>query len=186
MGIDILCVPGEGFNSKMVRLKVMRNGKNTIIYYLVGAALLMMAFRKKGKQMITAFNGAMTRRGCDAGGCGHYGASRSNGTRAHMGIDILCVPGEAVFSPIDGTVQRRVDPYGDGKYSGLQIADGKGLTFKIMYFEPLSEVIGTEVKAGTFIGYCQDVSQKYASVPPHLHVETYQNGESVDPEPIIF
>lgn len=145
--------------------------------------VIVLMLRSK-KQKASFFAGATVARGCDAGGCGHFGAPR--GTRTHQGFDILCTPGAEVLCPFDGFIARTVDPYGDGKFSGLKI---KTLDFdmKIMYMKPYAGLIGEAVKKGTPIGMAQDVSTRYTGgVKPHLHIEIAVNGFNVDPEPYLF
>src|SRR5262245_1710115 len=59
-------------------------------------------------------------RGSDNFGNGAYGASRDGGARAHQGVDLVARSGEAVFSPIPGTIIREAQPYpDDNRYRGL-------------------------------------------------------------------
>lgn len=157
---------------------------------VVVAAILFMSFRKKtpsvSKSYITLFNGKQTLRGCDGGGCGDFGARRDNGTREHLGLDILCEPTGNVFSPFNGTVIDTVDPYGNGKFSGLKIKVDETVTIKIMYFSPLQNLKGQTVTAGQLIGKAQNVQTKYPKVQPHLHIEFFKNGARVDPKPYLF
>ena len=156
--------------------------------FLIILGVLFMSNVKKEKPIITFFNGKMRRRGCDGGGCGHFGASRDNGTRQHKGLDILCVVDSEVYSPFNGLVIDTVDAYGDGKYLGLNILEiDLNVNCKIMYFEPLSGLKGQIVEVGQLLGYCQNISAKYgAHVPPHLHIEIIKNGSKIDPEPYLF
>lgn len=156
--------------------------------FLIGAlAFILMGFKKKSVKAITIFNGKMVARKCDAGGCGYFGADRDGGTREHLGQDLLCVPGSNVFAAFDGTVQRTIDPYGDGKFSGLQILCTNGITLRIMYMNPLAGIVGQKVKAGQLIGTAQNISLRYGShVPAHLHVETIVGGKLVDPAQYLF
>jgi murein DD-endopeptidase MepM/ murein hydrolase activator NlpD len=112
----------------------------------------------------------------DAGGHGAYGASR--GTRTHKGKDYEAEPGQYVFSPIDGTVERYARPYKDDEnYSGIVI-QGKNARVKMFYLNPL-ESLGAEVKAGQIIGFAQDISAKYGGdMTPHIHLEFV----SINPE----
>lgn len=136
---------------------------------------------------ITLVNGQYLLRGQDAGGSGHYGAPR--GTRLHAGLDIKCIPGEAVYSPYSGFVTRIVDPYGDGEYSGLEIkVENIDSNVKIMYMSPFPGLVGKTVSAGQLIGECQNISERYGpSVTPHLHVEIWKSGSyTIDPYPLLF
>ena len=154
-----------------------------IFLFLIGLGIFMSA--KAKTKAITYVNGKMKKRGCDAGGCGNFGASRDNGSRTHEGLDILCVPYNEVFAPFDGIIEREVDPYGDGRFSGLQIYVAElDLTLKIMYFEPSAIYSGQNINMpilkGYVLGYCQNISNKYGSqVPPHLHIETIKNGSKL-------
>lgn len=149
---------------------------------LGGLVSLAMGTRRKTAP-ITLVQGEQRRRGCDAGGCGHFGASR--GARLHKGYDVLSIPGAQVRSPVKGKITRFVDPYGDGRYNGIQI-DTEKEVWKIMYMQPIQQLINRDVKPGDILGYAQNIALKYPSVQPHLHVEIWKNGVAIDPEPYIF
>jgi len=133
---------------------------------------------KKAFAKVTKNN---TPRNCDPLGCGHFGASRSGGTRTHRGIDIVAVPGERIFSPITGNVSRYPIPYAnDNRYSGIEI---KNATYRVVmfYLKPIVS-IGSVVIAGQPIGEAQNISAKHgASMRNHVHVEVYKNGVLIDP-----
>lgn len=120
-------------------------------------------------------------RRCDPKGCGHYGASR--GSRLHKGVDFTASPGEPIYSPINGTVERYPDPYGDGRYSGIQIVGAGrhvGKTVKMFYLTP-SVAIGQPVAQGQRVGNCQNISSRYSpGMTNHVHVELIIGGEKVD------
>ena len=106
----------------------------------------------------------------DPKGDGRYGAPR--GKSKHKGVDYLCEPDQSVYSPISGIIIRMAYPYINKSYSGVVI-EGKHLTVKMFYFEPLPDFIGSEVDQGQVIGFAQDISQKYGGLPmkPHIHLE---------------
>jgi murein DD-endopeptidase MepM/ murein hydrolase activator NlpD len=112
----------------------------------------------------------------DAGGDGHYGASRTktvNGKTAryaHRGTDFSGTPGQPVKAPIGGVIKRKAKPYSIGEYSGCLIVGKKGMC-KMFYLEPNPDLIGKPVRQGDVIGVMQDISKKYAGVTPHIHVE---------------
>ena len=84
----------------------------------------------------------------DPKGHGAYGSPRGN--RIHKGKDYEAIPGQYVFAPIDGTVERYARPYkDDNDYSGLVI-QGKHARIKMFYINPLEEP-GTVVQAGQII-----------------------------------
>lgn len=154
--------------------------------YVVAAVLLFttLTVYAMSKTKRSFFYRKMFTRGCDSGGCGEFGASR--GDRKHLGLDIACFPDEGVVTPFDGEVIRTIDPYGDGKYSGLKINTTNGFILNIMYLDPI-DIVGTTVNKGDLVGYAQDVSKRYSSgVKPHLHVEIEVNGRHVDPYPYLF
>ena len=162
--------------------------RNNIFPFLIFLGIITMRTKKVAAYSITLLDGKMKKRGCDAGGCGNFGASRDNGSRVHEGLDILCVPNAEVYAPFDGIVQRKVDPYGDGRFSGLQIyCPDRNFTVKIMYFSPIETLIGQIVTRGEVLGFAQNISTRYGSdVPPHLHIETIVNGQKVNPEQFLF
>jgi hypothetical protein len=161
-----------------------------IFPYLFGAfALFLMSFDdkkdKKNKVKITLLDGKMQKRGCDAGGCGHFGAKRT--THIHQGLDILCENNGKVYAPYDSIVKRLVNPYIDDEYSGIELYVPKlEITIKIMYCKPFSGIILTKVSQGQVIASCQDISLKYKNVPSHLHVEILKDGHYIDPEIYLF
>lgn len=122
-------------------------------------------------------------RGCDPLGCGHFGAPRGN--RDHEGYDITIHKGQAIQSPITGTMKRISKPYSsDLFWNGLIL---KNDTYEVIlwYFSP-SIAKGDFVFAGDVIGVAQDVSEKHGSaMTPHIHVQAYKNGVLVDPEPLF-
>ena len=125
----------------------------------------------------------ITRRGSrlsDRWGSGQFGAGR--GSRQHQGLDLLADPGEAVFSPIAGTIRREALPYaGDARYRGIVITgDGEwnGYEVKLFYVEGLS--CGS-VRAGEVVGHAQDLSAKYPGITNHVHVEVRKDGRLLAP-----
>lgn len=112
----------------------------------------------------------------DSEGHGAYGAPR--GHRLHKGKDYEATPGQIVYAPIEGTVERYARPYADdNNYSGLVI-QGEHARIKMFYVNPQVEQ-GDEVKAGQVVGFAQDISKKYGSdMAPHVHLEF----ETINPE----
>lgn len=169
-------------------------------WILAGIIAFAMIFRKIGFWMvkvqnatfspITLYNGQQTRRLCDSGGCGNYGArrTRADGVGTHNGQDILCTPGAQVRAPYAGKIIGLSTPYAtDNRYSGVKLQVNAALLIKIMYMQPLPGIVGKEVQAGEVLGHCQNISLKYgAAVPAHLHIETHELGIPVNPEPYIF
>ena len=119
----------------------------------------------------------------DAGGSGHYGASRSKTVGEaiirykHHGTDYLCTLGQVVKAPCTGRILRHSYPYADKSYDGVVI-EGKRIMLKMFYFKPFEHMIGADVLRGTPIGEAQDIGQRYNGVTPHIHIEIMQ----ADPE----
>jgi len=150
--------------------------KTIIIASLITLFLIMSSTKVFAK--ITKDN---IYRGEDPLGDGAFGASRSNGTRKHKGIDIVTKPGETIFSPITGKVTRFPIPYADdNRYNGAEITNS---TYRIMIFYMKANVsIGSTIIAGQSIGIAQNISAKHgAAMKNHVHYEVYKNGILIDP-----
>jgi murein DD-endopeptidase MepM/ murein hydrolase activator NlpD len=121
-------------------------------------------------------------------GDGHFGSSRSGGSRDHNGLDLVVTPGETIYSPIDGKVIRYSSPYpDDSRYSGLHIQNDKYLV-KMWYLSPNQVKPGQEVTRGQALGVAQKISTKYgAGMIDHVHVEVWPGGTgpAVDPGPLF-
>ena len=130
-----------------------------------------------------------------------FGMTRSNGIKAHQGIDIFAVPGTDVFAVLDGKI---VDLYVDKKGYGLNFyleVDPKelekikrknykpkegsgeenygpnyepGMVIKYLRYCHLSEVsvkVGDTVKAGQVLGKTGVTGNASGTRAPHLHFE---------------
>lgn len=112
----------------------------------------------------------------DAGGDGHYGASRTKTVDgkvvryAHCGTDFTGTPGQPVKAPIGGIIKRKAKPYSSGEYSGCLIVGPKGIC-KMFYLKPNPDLVSKPIRQGDIIGVMQDISKKYANVTPHVHVQ---------------
>ena len=126
-------------------------------------------------------------RGTDAWGDGSFKASR--GTRVHKGIDYESTPGDAVFSPIDGTVTKLGYPYAPGDeitYRYVEVTDADDNKHRVFYIEP-SVSQGAAVDTNTVIGIAQDIAAKYSTpdrvMKCHAHYDIIdKNGDLIDPE----
>ena len=110
----------------------------------------------------------------DTVGDGHFGARR--GRHIHAGIDLMCMPGQDVFSPITGVAERTARPYpNDSRWLGIFIV-GKEYNVKMFYMFPEVEY-PRNVTRGERVGYAQDIGLKYEGCHPHVHLEVYlKNG----------
>ncbi|GAB3568773.1 hypothetical protein GCM10027578_21970 [Spirosoma luteolum] len=122
----------------------------------------------------------------DAGGNGHYNASRIG--RTHQGTDVVCRAGQNVYAPFSGKVTREAVPYADDRrWRGVVLeSDAVGYECKLFYCIPAAGIIGAQVERGQLIGHCQAISQKYSSgVTDHLHIEIRQKGQIQNPEQLF-
>lgn len=151
---------------------------------ITGLALIIYLMSSKANTVIAKVVTNQAPRKCDPSGCGHFGASR--GSRTHNGVDIVTVPGEAVFSPISGRVNRYAIPYAnDNRYSGIEIT-GANFRVKMFYLQP-TVAVGTQVTAGQRIGTAQNIAAKFSNpMTNHVHVEFYTlDGKLVDPTKLM-
>jgi len=133
----------------------------------------------------------------DEWGQGHFGAPR--GSKKHDGADLVIIPGQPIFSMIDGTVEKYEQCYlHDNRWKGIQIANAQ-LRVELWYMDPLPDLVNRFVQAGQLVGYAQDISIKYPptekiphDMTPHLHVRvtlraftTIANGRYVSFEQYI-
>ncbi len=115
---------------------------------------------------------------------GVYGADRrenDGSVRRHSGADFAVEPDGYVYCPIDNAlIVREARPYKGEEYSGLLIR-GKNVEIKMFYFSPFMTLIGKTVRQGQPLGRAQDISKKYDTVEPHIHLRIY----SMNPEILL-
>jgi len=103
----------------------------------------------------------------DHWGSGEYGARR--GQRLHDGVDYVGIPGQDVYMPILGVLERIAKPHA-GDYSGVLIR-AKNMSIMLFYFWPFPGMIGQEWREGDVIGKMQDITKKYDDrMAPHIHM----------------
>ncbi|XP_051505616.1 leukocyte cell-derived chemotaxin-2-like isoform X2 [Myxocyprinus asiaticus] len=116
-------------------------------------------------------NPSNSKRGCDKKyGCGKYGASRDNGKRKHMGLDIVCADGATVYAPFDVKLNGKAAPYkkDNAINDGISLS-GEGLCFKLFYIKP-DRYSGT-LKKGQKIGTLLPMQKVYPGITSHVHVQ---------------
>ena len=94
------------------------------------------------------------------------------GARYHGGVDYATVPGDAIRSPVDGTVLRVTNAYLKDNRGLKAIVVGRELfEFKVLYVDPAMDIkAGTDVKMGEMIGKAQDLAPKFGkNMPNHVH-----------------
>lgn len=127
-------------------------------------------------------------RGLDAYGSGAFGASRDDGRRQHVGLDLVADPGTAVRAPISGVVARIGAPYADdGRLRLVEVVDPTTrVSARLLYVAPHVQV-GTRVAAGTVLGAAQDLRPRYpGGIVNHVHVEIRDaDGHPLDPTPFM-
>jgi len=120
----------------------------------------------------------------DKGGSGYYNAPRTKTVAGkkvkyrHQGVDFVCIPGQDIYMPCTGVIERVARPYVVGLYSGLLI-QAKRAAIKMFYVSLDLSLIGHTVIMGAVIGAAQDISEKYGElgVTPHVHLQV----ENCDP-----
>lgn len=161
-------------------LKKTKPSKTWIIIPGLALGVVLLSAYRRSLKPLGPILARMRLRGQDQHGYGYFGASRSGGSRQHNGIDLVCTPGEAVFSPITGTVERYANPYpGDSRYGGI-LLQGEELSVKMFYLSAVVPV-GTKVRRGQQVGIAQAISKKYPGITEHIHVEVYAGGQLVNP-----
>ena len=109
----------------------------------------------------------------DNWGSGFFGSPR--GSRIHEGVDFVVEKGQNVYAPEAIKVVRVAYPYAsDLAWKGLLfIGLDTGFSYKVFYFAPILDLIGTVVSKGTLIGHAQSINDKYNTkeMIPHIHVE---------------
>jgi len=164
-------------------LKKTKPSKNWIIIPGLALGVVLLSAYRRSLKPLGPILARMHLRGQDQHGYGYFGASRSGGSRQHNGIDLVCRPGEGVYSPLAGVVERYADPYGDGRYGGILLR-GNDFSVKMFYLSPVASV-GTKVRRGQQVGIAQAISKKYPGITEHIHVEVYAGGQLVDPSELF-
>lgn len=126
----------------------------------------------------------MTPRKCDGHGCGHWHAPR--GKRVHEGVDLECIPGTPVDSPVQGTVTKLGIVYVDDHHWRYVQVSSEGYDFRLFYVDPVVEV-GQIVSAGSMLGRLQRLGTRYERITEHVHFEIKNSeGEAIDPTPVLL
>ena len=133
------------------------------------------------------FNSKIAKIRIDKSGNGHYGASRSNGTRKHAGVDLEIIPGEIINAPFQAKIIREAYPYtADLSYHGiyLQNMEDNSIKLKMFYLEKLSNLKpGDIIERGQPIAIAENITAKYSqNMKAHIHVEIYKDNLRVNPE----
>lgn len=113
-------------------------------------------------------------------GDGAYHTPRSDG-RTHLGIDIAMPVGTPLYADRDGVVQR-LDRR-DAKGYGLQLELGPDSRNRSKYahLNYAYVNVGQQVKRGDLVGISGKSGNAKSLPVPHLHYETFVDGERVDP-----
>lgn len=102
------------------------------------------------------------------------------GETFHTGIDIAVPEGTPVRATAAGTV--RFVGNTDGYGLRVEIDHGNGISTLYAHLSVADVVPGQRVERGQVIGKSGNTG---ASTGPHLHYEIRQNGQAIDPEPIL-
>lgn len=119
----------------------------------------------------------------DDAGSGAFGASRvklvgdERVRYPHRGVDLLGDPGDPIFAPCTGTVERNGICYNPEIYPGrahlkLTVVSFPLGRFKLLYVDPDVQA-GQVVTAGDRIATLQDVAAVHPGSRNHVHVECW-------------
>lgn len=133
--------------------------------------------------------GVLPIRGEDKWGNGKYQAPR--GDHKHNGIDLSCLEGTVILSPVNGVVSKLGYPYNpsDEKKGHMRyvevISDG---IYKHRFFYVLPSVdVGDTIKIGDQLGVAQDIASIYPEITPHIHYEIkHEVAEFLDPTKYLY
>jgi len=99
----------------------------------------------------------------------------------HLGVDLVAAPKESVLATLDGTVIYTGYDQDFGNVIGIQHKNGFVSIYK--HNEALLKEIGVRVVAGEAIALIGNTGK--LSTGPHLHLELWYKGASVNPEEYI-
>lgn len=135
--------------------------------------------------MFESPTGRLTVRGHDAYGAGAYLAARTTGDvqRQHMGVDLVCKPGQILVAPCDGVITRVGYAYpGDLRYQSVHIQPNTEPTVDIkLLYVACDRTELEKVERGLPLGRSQDLDIKYPGITQHTHMEVIVAGQHVDP-----
>ncbi len=107
---------------------------------------------------------------------GYQQINEAGDHRFHSGIDIAAPRNTPIFAPADGQVVSAGDRGNYGKVVRL-LSDGNTITM-FAHLESFVVQEGQKVEAGDIIGR---VGTSGSSTRPHVHIETWVDGERQDP-----
>lgn len=155
-----------------------------LIYGMFGFLVLILLYKMK-----IAFTGSKDiARGCDAMGCGHFGAPR--GTRKHNGFDIAINPWETIKAPFKMKILRfgKVYPSITTDLFDLVEFTGFGIfslfKFKLMYTDSVKyRNVGEILEKGEVLGNAQDIASFHGGgMINHIHLEVRLKGVLINPK----
>ena len=117
-------------------------------------------------------------------GFGQKSAVLGDDSKTHKGVDIKARRGTIVQAAGDGKVIAATSRYqGKRAWGKVVVIDhGHGLVTRYAHLDSYRVKKGDRVKAGNVIGA---VGSTGKSTGPHLHFEVIQDGEQIDPAPVI-
>lgn len=111
--------------------------------------------------------------------------STLNRYSAHEGIDFTAEAGSEVFAVYKGTVSDVTNSITKGVT--VTVDHGNGLFTVYNSLESIEDVaIGDKVEAGDVIGYVSTTNRQEFNDGAHLHFETIENGENINPSKYLF
>lgn len=130
-------------------------------------------------------------RGCDAQGCGYFGASR--GSKTHQGIDLIYERWTEILAPFKLKILRFGKPYADVSRSQFDLVEFTGFgvwsffKFKLMYVDAVKYWdVGKIIEKGSFFCNSQDIAGYYGGgMTNHVHLECRFMGKLINPTKLI-
>ncbi|MEM9600380.1 MAG: peptidoglycan DD-metalloendopeptidase family protein [Pseudomonadota bacterium] len=110
----------------------------------------------------------------------NYDPFRNGQARIHQGVDIAAPIGTPIFAPAAGTIQFATDLYDNKPAYGTVVVlktDDNVMTL-FSHLDSYTVSAGQRVARGQQIATVGNSGQ---STGPHVHIETFQDGERVDP-----
>jgi len=119
-------------------------------------------------------------------GSGAIGAFRGGGTRKHNGVDIACIKGTTVISPVAGKLTKIGFPYdlknvSKGYLRYVEVTTEKKNRHRFFYITP-KVAVGDLIAIGDVLGVTQGLTSIYIGITDHFHYEVIDPwGGFIDP-----
>ena len=121
----------------------------------------------------------------DRYGDGNFGASRSNGKRLHMGVDLAGKVGDPIFATKSGWAWTEVQPKGYGKIIKINHLDGTQSRYS--HLEAFNIMKRQWVWQGRDIGEMGKTGNaNYKKMITHVHFEIRKSDKKTCVDPMLY